>query len=135
GAVDSQAAEAYLLREGGNDELLSPAREREYNLLLPPGGVELRAVGFSRPILSADAPRSRPALSADLRRLLPRVVAHSFPRPFDIGLGFGGGAPRLLQVRPFVQNRRAWSSPYLRALDEGVPRQTPVSLDQEMPNP
>jgi hypothetical protein len=135
GAVDSQAAESYLLREDGTDELLSPAREREYNLLLPRGGVELRAVDFSRPILSADDRRWLRAISADLRRLLPGVLSHGFPGPFDMELGFVEGAPRLLQVRPFVQNHRAWSSPYLRALDEGVPRETPVSLDQEMPNP
>ena len=132
GAVDSQAAESYLLREDGSDELLSPGREPQYNLLLPQGGVQRRDVDFTRPILTREDRQWLRSLAADLRRLLPGVLSRGFPGPFDMELGFVGGAPRLLQVRPFVENRRASSAPYLRALDEGVPLDTPVSLDLEI---
>ena len=132
GAVDSQAAESYLLHPDGEDELVSPARQPEYNLLLPGGGVELRAAEFSRSILTkADRDWLR-RISGELREHLPGVLARGFPGPFDMELGFVEGAPRLLQVRPFVQNRRASSSPYLRALDQGVPPESRVNLDQEL---
>jgi hypothetical protein len=135
GAVDGQAAEAYLLREDRTDELLFPAREPQYNLLLPEGGIEPRSVDFSRPILASEDRQWLRSIAADLRRLLPGVLNRGFPGPFDMELGFVAGAPRLLQVRPFVQNRRAWLSPYLRGLDRGVPAETRVSLAQALPTP
>jgi hypothetical protein len=133
GAVDSQAAESYLLHADGADELVSPARDPEYNLPRPGGGVEVRAVDFSRPILSKPDREWLRRISADLRQRLPGVLSRGFPGPFDMELGFVEGAPRLLQVRPFVQSRRAASSPYLRALDQGVPPESRVSLDQDLP--
>jgi hypothetical protein len=136
GAVDGQAAEAYLLREEGDDELLFPARQPEYNLILPEGGIEPRSVDFSRPILGPEDRQWLRTIAADLRRLLPGVLNRGFPGPFDMELGFvAGGVPRFLQVRPFVENRRAWSSPYLRGLDQGVPRETRISLGQSLPSP
>ncbi len=133
GAVDSQAPESYLLHADGTDELLSPARQPQYNVPRPGGGVEIRAADFSRPILSKPDREWLRHIAADLRQRLPGVLSRGFPGPFDMELGFREGAPRLLQVRPFVQNRRAASSPYLRALDRGLPPESRVNLDQDLP--
>ena len=135
GAVDSQAAESYLLRADGTDELVSPSRQPEYNLLVPEGGVQLRSVDFSRPILSKDDRQWLRGIAADLRRLLPGVLSRGFPGPFDMELGFVEGSPRLLQVRPFVENRRASSMEYLGRLDQALPPGRRVSLDDPMPPP
>lgn len=117
GAVDGQAAETWLLRADGHDELLAPARERLARDIPPGGGSRLVAVSTDQPLLT---PRHRQVLRAFAGELQGHWQGAD--GPLDVELGFAGGALRLFQVRPLVENRQAAASAYLQALQ---PRQDP----------
>jgi hypothetical protein len=129
GAVEGQAAETYLLRGSGGDVLLSPAREPEYNYLLPEGGIGKAFVTFDRPILNRSERFQLRQLAQVLRRVLPGTRGIRSSGPYDVELGFWNESLWLFQVRPFVENKRALSSAYLAAMDEGLPAERVVPLD------
>ena len=133
GAVEGQAAETYLLRGDGEDVLLSPAREPEYNYFLPEGGIGKAFVTFNEPILNRSERFQLRQLAVALRRLLPGTPGMRSSGPFDVELGFWNESLWLFQVRPFVENRRARSSAYLAAMDEGLPADRVVRLDELLP--
>jgi hypothetical protein len=133
GAVEGQAAETYLLRGNGEDVLLSPAREPEYNCFLPEGGIGKEFVTFNEPILNRSERFHLRQLAVALRRLLPGTPGMRSAGPFDVELGFWNETLWLFQVRPFVENKRARSSAYLTAMDEGFPAERLVPLDEPLP--
>jgi len=122
GAVEGQAAEGLLVRADGEEvRLLAQASAPERSVLASGGGVRReRASGSSRVLtpeeiqklvdLARTAPKRFPALRAD----------GGPPRPADIEFAFRDGQLALLQLRPFVESRRAQQSRYLRQLDQQV---------------
>jgi hypothetical protein len=127
GAVAGQAAEMYLLREDGTDILLAPARAAQYTRLPPAGGTTREYTGFSRPILTAEERAVLRALAGEIEHELAGILGEDFEGPYDIELGFAGGKVWLFQVRPLVENERARSSAYLRAMDTEPPQGVRVS--------
>ncbi len=130
GAVEGQAAETYLLRSDGKDILLSPAREPEYNYFLLEGGMGKAFVTFDTPILSRSERFQLRQMATQLRQTLPSTPGIQSEGPFDVELGFWNQSLWLFQVRPFVENKKARSSAYLAAMDEGLTAGSRVSLDR-----
>ena len=132
GAVEGQAAETYLLRGNGQDVLLTPAREPEYNYFLPEGGIGKASVTFNEPILNRSERFQLRQLAMVLRRLLPGTPGIRSSGPFDVELGFWNESLWLFQVRPFVENKKARSSAYLTAMDGGLQAERLVSLNEAL---
>ena len=128
GAVEGQAAESYLLRQDHTDLLLSPTREPRATVLPTPGGVQKRFVTFDNPMVSRPEREQLRQLALEVRKRLATVSGLESAGPFDVELGFLEGAIWLFQVRPFVENRRARSSTYLRALDTETPGHVQVPM-------
>jgi len=130
GAVEGQAAESYLLKRDGQCELLSPSRETTYTILPAEGGTPRVGAAFDRRILDLTELKKLSELAAEIRRRIPGTAGIESPGPFDVELGFRQDRIWLFQVRPYVENRRAGSSLYLRGLDPVVPKDIRISLDE-----
>lgn len=128
GAVDGQSTETYLLRHTGESLLLSPSRETMYNILPSEGGVGKGYTRFSQPILTEGEKAQLRTLAENIREQLPLSPGIETDGPFDVELGFRDGKLWLFQVRPYVENKRAKSSEYLRSLDSQVSNTDEVSL-------
>lgn len=132
GAVDGQSAESYLLRQGGENRLLSPAREPAYRTIPATGGSVMKYTSFEQPILSpANLQRLR-TLTAECRERLPHTPGVESAGPFDIELGFLGDAMWLFQVRPFVENKSALSSEYLLSINGKVPEAVTIPWQKRL---
>lgn len=132
GAVDGQAAETYLLRQDGIDQLLAPARERRYTVLPASGGIGKETAHFDQPLLLPAERLELRRLALEVRRRLPGTPGVESHGPFDIELGFVAGESHLFQVRPFVESKRAQSSLYLRELDPPLRGDSWIPLNLEL---
>ncbi|MDX2249687.1 MAG: PEP/pyruvate-binding domain-containing protein [Bacteroidia bacterium] len=128
GAVDGQAAESYLLRANGKNQLLSPAREPGYNRLPATGGTRKNIATFEAPILNAQNLTAIRGLSAEVREKLPKTPGIETEGPFDVEFGFLNNKLWLFQVRPFVENKRAAASEYLLSITPQIPENKLVPL-------
>ncbi|MCB9088794.1 MAG: phosphoenolpyruvate synthase [Calditrichae bacterium] len=131
GAVEGQAAESYLLQQDGTDLLISPARAPQYMAASSRGGVDKKFASFERPILSPNERFQLRLMAEEVRRVLPKTPGIETEGPFDVELGFWNEEIWLFQVRPFVENKRARSSNYLRNLDPEIPSGLQVPLDKK----
>jgi hypothetical protein len=132
GAVEGQSAEGYLLRQDGVNLLLSPSREVEYTNLPRTGGVQKVQAHFDQAILTpADLSRLRET-AAEIKQKLPGTPGIETDGPFDVELGFRNDQIVLFQVRPFVENKLARSSLYLRSMDPETPKGMRVSLTDKL---
>lgn len=127
GAVDGQAAEAYLLRHDNKNVLLSPAREPTYRRLPVTGGTDKKFATFENFILNKGN-------VYDLR-MLARELYYKFTEmkaPYDVECGFKDDKLWLFQVRPFVENKNAVSSAYLESITPKVETDKMVSLKKSL---
>lgn len=120
GAVDGQAAESYLLENGGRSVLLSPAREPMYRTLPEMGGTELKFTPFDVPILNNKNLKDLRSITREVERILPKTPGIESTGPFDIELGFLDDQMWLFQIRPFVENKNAVASTYLESITPDV---------------
>ena len=132
GAVEGQVAESYLLGPGGSRLLLSPSRELRYTFLPASGGVEKRSTCLDQPILSPDDLSHLVGMAKEIRETLPGTPGIETAGPFDVELGFRQDRIWLFQVRPYVENKRAHTSAYLKSLDPRPPREVEVPWDGEL---
>ncbi len=116
GAVDGQAAEAYLLRPTGSTTLLSPARERLHRRLPVTGGSVMVPASFDERILSTQNLRDLRQLAQEVEQVMPASPGVTSDGPWDVELGFQNDKIFLFQIRPFVENKRAQSSDYLESI-------------------
>ncbi len=120
GAVEGQMAESYLLKSNGENSLISPAREREYTVLLESGGTGKRYAHFNDPVMSQNQLATIRNFVPQLKRILPTAPGIETNGPFDVELGFKDDKLFLFQARPFVENKNAAASAYLDSLDPKV---------------
>jgi hypothetical protein len=60
-------------------------------------------------------------IAADIPRKFPPIVDdQGRPAPADVELAFADGKLQLLQIRPFLESRKARGSTYLQAIDKPV---------------
>jgi hypothetical protein len=116
GAVDGQAAEAYLLDMYGRTTLLSPARERLHRRLPVTGGSVMVPAPFNERILSPDNLKDLYELAITAERIMPESSGKKTNGPWDVELGFKDNKIWLFQIRPFVENKRAQASGYLESI-------------------
>lgn len=117
GAVEGQAAESYLLKRSGEMVLLSPSRETRYTVLPSEGGVRKLPARLNHPILNGSELKKLEKMVAEIREKLPGAPGIETRVPFDVESGFKDGELRLFQIRPYVENRQAQASRFLRSLD------------------
>ncbi|MBC6993126.1 PEP/pyruvate-binding domain-containing protein [Neolewinella lacunae] len=121
GAVDGQAAEAYLLDYTGRTVLLSPARERFHRRLPATGGSVMLSAPFHQRILSEANLLELRKLAAEVERVMPEAPGVTGSGPWDVELGFQNNRIWLFQIRPFVENKQAQSSDYLESISPRQP--------------
>jgi hypothetical protein len=61
-------------------------------------------------------------LTAEIKNKIAGTSNIQVTGPFDVELGFKDGKIVLFQIRPYVENKRAQSSMYLRSLDPELPK-------------
>ncbi len=124
GAVDGQAAESLRVRAGGTEvRLLAQASTPSKRVLAAGGGLETVPASGAEQLLSdaeiaqlVGLARAAPAKFQTLRT--PKGGA----LPADIEFAFADGHLAILQLRPFVQSKRALRNEYLLGLDAGFER-------------
>lgn len=129
GAVDGQAAESFLLRGNGSATLLSPAREPYFNRLPTTGGTDKRMATFETPILKTINLKALRDMAAEIKKKMATAENVESKGPWDIELGFKDDKIWLFQVRPFVENKNALASDYLKKITPQMPesKMIPVS--------
>jgi len=132
GAVDGQAAEAWLLDRWGKYSLLSPARERLHRRLPVTGGSVMVPAPFNQRILSPKNLTDLRKLSVKAEEIMPESSGEAGNGPWDIELGFRNDKMWLFQIRPFVENKRAQSSDYLESISPKVQEDVYYDLAVEL---
>ncbi|NJB85492.1 hypothetical protein GGR26_001237 [Lewinella marina] len=127
GAVDGQAAEAYLLDHTGRFILQAPARERMHRRLPASGGSVMEAASFDQAILSRENLVELYALGQKVEEIMPKAPGVKTEGPFDVELGFKDDKIWLFQIRPFVENDNAQRSEYLQSISP--PKREGVYID------
>lgn len=132
GAVDGQAAEAYLLDRYGRFTLQAPARERMYRRLPVTGGSVMVAAAFDQPVLSEQNLRDLYQLGQQVEEVMPQAPGVETQGPFDVELGFEDDKIWLFQIRPFVENTKAQSSEYLQRISPPAREGVYIDLASEL---
>ncbi len=123
GAVEGQATESLRIDTAtGTVRFMSRATARRKTVLAERGGIAHVSASGSETVLEDDEIRQLIALAGDVeQRFIALQDADGRPLPADIEFAFRNGKLALLQIRPFVQSRRAQTSQYLGQLDAGFP--------------
>ncbi len=132
GAVEGQAAETFLLQSSGRDLLIRPARDESYTSVPATGGTQKQYTHLHEPILTWQDREKLRLFADEINTKLSAGQGIASAGPFDVELGFKNGKIVLFQVRPFVENKRARSSIYLRKLDPVLPRGKKILLNQSL---
>jgi len=132
GAVEGQAAETYVISDKQENFLLSPAREMRYTVLPVTGGTEKAYSRLNHRLLSTADLHQLRLLVETIKQRLPGTPGIQGSGPFDIELGFRDSKIWLFQVRPYVENKRAKSSMYLKSLDPEPPKELKIPLDRPL---
>ncbi|THH41357.1 PEP/pyruvate-binding domain-containing protein [Neolewinella litorea] len=127
GAVDGQAAEAYLLEHTGRFILQAPARERMHRRLPVTGGSVMVASAFDERILNRKNLEELYVLGQRVEEIMPKAPGVRTEGPFDVELGFKDDKIWLFQIRPFVENDNAQRSEYLQSISP--PKREGVYID------
>ncbi|PHI19932.1 phosphoenolpyruvate synthase [Lewinellaceae bacterium SD302] len=131
GAVDGQAAEAYIMNAGGTPTLLSPARERLHRRLPKSGGSVMVPAGFDERVLSEKNLKDLYDLAREVEKVMPESDGVTGNGPWDVELGFQDDKIWLFQIRPFVENSNAQASEYLESISpEKMPEGTYLDLSK-----
>jgi hypothetical protein len=131
GAVEGQASESLLIElESGEVQFLAQATAPTRTALLAGGGVtQLPATGTDAVLLPAEI-RQLSALAKSLPTRFPSIrTQEGQPAPADVEFAFLKGKLVLLQIRPFVESKRARSGGYLQQLDAGLRERGTRSVD------
>jgi hypothetical protein len=128
GAVEGQASESWLLKSSGENLLLSPARQPEYTTVPTTGGTGRMTTTYNEQILTESRLANLNALALTLKEKLPEVMNG----PYDVELGFQGDSIWLFQVRPFVENKRAAASEFLRSITPELDGAKLVLLNEKL---
>jgi len=132
GAVDGQSAEAYTIGTDGKAILLSPAREAFYNTLPTTGGTGKKVATFEKSILNKQNIAEISTLAATIRKTLAKKTNSDYKGAYDVELGFKDDKLWLFQIRPFVENKNALGSDYLKSITPVVNTQKEISLNTSL---
>ena len=134
GAVDGQASESLRIDlESGSVRFLAQATAPTRTALLDGGGVAQVPASGTDAVLRPGEIRQLVTLAKSLPTKFPSIRTETGePAPADVEFAFIDGQLVLLQIRPFVESKRALSGKYLRQLDAGLRArgQQPVVLNE-----
>ncbi|QLE00722.1 phosphoenolpyruvate synthase [Galbibacter sp. BG1] len=128
GAVDGQLAETYLIKADGTSQLLSPAREPYQNILPASGGTGKKVTSFETSILNAQNIQQIYALAQTIRQKMAAKNPTAEKTAYDVELGFKDNKLWLFQIRPFVENKKALGSDYLKSITPSINTKKEISL-------
>ena len=122
GAVDGQASESLRIDlESGSVRFLAQATAPTRTALLDGGGVAQVPASGTDAVLRPGEIRQLVTLAKSLPTKFPSIRTETGePAPADVEFAFIDGQLVLLQIRPFVESKRALSGKYLRQLDAGL---------------
>ncbi len=129
GAVDGQSAEAYTINTDGKAILISPAREAFHNTLPTTGGTGKKVATFEKSILNTQNISEISELATTIRKTLAKKTKSDYKGAYDVELGFKDNKLWLFQIRPFVENKNALGSEYLKSITPNVNTQKEISLN------
>ncbi|MEJ1223714.1 PEP/pyruvate-binding domain-containing protein [Sediminicola sp. 1XM1-17] len=132
GAVDGQSAESYLIKDGGGEELLAPAREPFHNTLPVTGGTGRKQVTFENAILNAQNIKEIRELAKTIRETMPKTAESEYKGAYDVEMGFEDNKLWLFQIRPFVENKKALSSGYLESITPKIDTTKKIALSKKI---
>jgi hypothetical protein len=115
GAVEGQSAESYVIYRKGYSELISPGRETKYRNIPPSGGSSYKYISLTDPVLDPSDLKQLKTMAISIAQKMDEVTGTQ--HTYDIELGIKDGFIWLFQVRPFVENKDALGSDYLKKLD------------------
>ena len=129
GAVEGQAAESLRVdRASGTTQMLALASAPTRHVPNPRGGVDERPASGRESLLGSAEIRQLIEVSGEIPRKFPPITdEQGRPAPADVEFAFVDGKLQLLQIRPFLESRKARGSSYLRAMDRSV-RQRGASI-------
>ena len=127
GAVDGQAAETRLITKNGS-KLLSPAREPSYLALPRSGSTIEKYITFEKPILNNKNLQTIRDLVKEVRVKVPKNTDPTYKGAYDMEMGFQNNKLWLFQIRPFVENKKAQNSDYLKSISPKVDESKKISL-------
>jgi len=131
GAVDGQAAETRLITKSGY-KLLSPAREPSYLALPSSGNTVKKYATFEKPILNNKNMQSIRDLVKEVRVKVPERTDPSYKGAYDMEMGFLKNKLWLFQIRPFVENKKAQNSDYLKSISPKIDYNKKISLSDKI---
>ncbi len=131
GAVDGQAAETRLITRNSY-KLLSPSREPSYLSLPSTGGTKVNYTTFEKPILNKKNMQSIRDLVAEVRVKVPEKTDPTYKGAYDMEMGFKNDKLWLFQIRPFVENKKAKNSDYLKSIAPKINYNKKISLSDKL---
>ncbi|WP_084399554.1 PEP/pyruvate-binding domain-containing protein [Pseudotamlana agarivorans] len=131
GAVDGQSAETRMVASHSN-QLLSPSREPSFLSLPKTGGTKREYTTFEAPILSEKNMQSVRDMVAQVRKKMPEQTGSDYRGPYDMEMGFKDDKLWLFQIRPFVENKKASSSEYLKSITPKIDYKQHVDLNSKI---
>ena len=128
GAVDGQAAESYVLKYDGTNQLLAPAREPQFRRLPVTGGTDNQFASFETRILSKQNLSALRSISQVIKQEMPANMNIAPDAPLDVELGFKDDKIWLFQIRPFVENKNALSLAYLEKITPKIDNRKMINM-------
>ncbi|GAA0871703.1 hypothetical protein GCM10009117_08490 [Gangjinia marincola] len=119
GAVDGQAAETRIVYSA-NNQLINPSRQPYHNRLPTDGGTNKEYNDFSNPVLSKSHLEKITRMVGEVQEKMPQYTSNDYQGPWDIELGFKNDKLWLFQIRPFVENKNALYSTYLKSISPEI---------------
>lgn len=135
GVVDGQAAESLRINlRTGEVRLMAQATMPWKWAVNPHGGIERIPASGSDQVLEPSEIQQLLKLARGLPQRYPPITDdQGKPTAADIEFGFINGDLVLFQIRPFLENRAARNSAYLKALDAGIRDYSEVMVDMTLP--
>ena len=125
---DPHAKESYLLHHGGNNQLLSPAREPFYTTYPETGGTNQMNATFETRILNDQNLYDLRILVLKIQQEVPGKT--EMQNPFELALGFKEDKIWVFQIRPFVANKNALTLNYLESISPNIDDNKLVLLNE-----
>jgi hypothetical protein len=122
GAVEGQSAESVLInRRTGAVQLLAVASDPLRHVPNPRGGIDELPASGRETLLRPEHVRQLIDVAGEIPRKFPPITDdQGRPAPADVEFAFDDGRLQLLQIRPFLESRKARGSSYLQAIDRPV---------------
>jgi hypothetical protein len=134
GAVEGQASESLRIpTKGGRVVFLAQATAPDRSELNPQGGITHVPASGTQTVLTRDEILKLISFTDTVSKFPSLKEENGEVMAADVEFAFKNGQLALLQIRPFVESRRAQGSAYLAGLDAGLAGQAQVTVPLDSP--